>query len=428
MKINVFSVAGEALNFGARRMETIMRTAWLPVALLLILDGAAVFSVLSIENGRLITFADLAQGGSFQRASAAAGEILAVRALGGDLRFIALALAWIGLQAALVASFMAPLIRFAGLGERPQAGVLHLPFGGDQLRFLGAQAVGAFVMFGLILTPIVTGFLFIGAQIEAAVDTLYFDFPAADSLHTIQIAPAIEVLSARGELWFYAYGMWFGLAAIVFFVAWQILTRHFHALGRGVRGPGGYLMRAAFVFAVLAVLIYGYTRFATNNLAAGVADISTAMSALFGAVAILLLYANVRLLAYPGFAVCRRSMAFSPALSVSRGWNLLRLAAVAICIGVGIWFVQFVIEKLLFGWLGAAMYSLFQAGDSLDRLVNNGDGGDRIRDFFVWLWTSLAIIYKFFWMFFTYGVAAGLYGRLYRESVRVDAPAAAGDA
>ena len=44
MALGVFSVTGEALNFGGRRMETIMRVSWLPVALLLIVNMATVFA------------------------------------------------------------------------------------------------------------------------------------------------------------------------------------------------------------------------------------------------------------------------------------------------------------------------------------------------------------------------------------------------
>ena len=52
----VFSVVGEALNFGARRMETIMRVAWLPVVLMLILSMVTLFTYVSLAAGRLVTF------------------------------------------------------------------------------------------------------------------------------------------------------------------------------------------------------------------------------------------------------------------------------------------------------------------------------------------------------------------------------------
>ena len=41
MGLRIFSVVGEALNFGGRRMETIARVAWLPLLLSMIATMAA---------------------------------------------------------------------------------------------------------------------------------------------------------------------------------------------------------------------------------------------------------------------------------------------------------------------------------------------------------------------------------------------------
>mgnify|MGYP001384172842 CR=1 FL=1 len=64
----IFSIVGFSLSFGLQRMETILRVAWLPVTLLLVLDMATVFSILSIATGRFISFADVATYGEAQQA------------------------------------------------------------------------------------------------------------------------------------------------------------------------------------------------------------------------------------------------------------------------------------------------------------------------------------------------------------------------
>ncbi|MCA8896060.1 MAG: hypothetical protein KDA48_12455, partial [Amphiplicatus sp.] len=77
MELRVFPVVGAALNFGLRRMETIMRVAWLPVVLLLVFNMASAFAILSIANDRFVTFADLAQGVSYNRVVMASQAALA---------------------------------------------------------------------------------------------------------------------------------------------------------------------------------------------------------------------------------------------------------------------------------------------------------------------------------------------------------------
>jgi hypothetical protein len=49
--LGVFSVAGEALNFGWRRFGTIFRVGWLPLSLMLVFNMASVFLWLSLAYG-----------------------------------------------------------------------------------------------------------------------------------------------------------------------------------------------------------------------------------------------------------------------------------------------------------------------------------------------------------------------------------------
>ncbi|MEL6111712.1 MAG: hypothetical protein AAFR20_02810 [Pseudomonadota bacterium] len=63
-----WSVAGEALHFGARRMETIMRVGWLPVLFILVIQMASVFLTLSLATDRAVS---IATTGGFAAAKAA---------------------------------------------------------------------------------------------------------------------------------------------------------------------------------------------------------------------------------------------------------------------------------------------------------------------------------------------------------------------
>ena len=133
MKLRIFSVVGEALNFGGRRMETIARVAWLPVVLLLIVDMATVFSYLSVIAPQTITFAEVP---SFVDARNA---LVTYAVNGWQNNFnlmLMITLVSLAFQTLLVASFMAPLVRLAGLGEEPGPGLIKIAFGPDQMRYI----------------------------------------------------------------------------------------------------------------------------------------------------------------------------------------------------------------------------------------------------------------------------------------------------
>ena len=72
------------------------------------------------------------------------------------------------------------------------------------------------------------------------------------------------------------------------------------------------------------------------------------------------------------------------------------------------------------GWLLQLLTALYQAVASYTRLISSGVTGEWVQPFFVWLWNGFKILANIFWTFFFYGVLAGLYGRLYRESERDD--------
>lgn len=432
MALGVFSVTGEALNFGGRRMETIMRVSWLPVALLLIVNMATVFAYLSVIAGKLVTFADVP---TFERAQ----RLLSVYSgQGWAQRPGAMTAVTVGnlvLQALLIASFMAPLIRFAGLGERPRPGVIKLAFGPDQIRYIVSGAFSFLFVAILILTPIATTTFFVLQYIFDALSQTVARFPDPNSLHTIELTTSAETIAAQGMSWIY-YMALPTAAAIPFILAlWLLTYLHFHPSNRpSASGRANPLMRAAATLFVTAAFLAGAYWVLRQNLLQNVNAIASlsgagsggdlaggAVSAflILGIVAYLLFgYFNLRLYPYPGVAVCRKSLALGNTLRLSRGWNIIRLQVILILVSGFLLIAQYLINTYALNWILQTISVLYQAAGASTRLLNSGVTAEWVQPLFVWIWNGVKILINILWAFFSYGVAAGLYGRLYRESER----------
>ncbi|MEO0399776.1 MAG: hypothetical protein AAF224_10210 [Pseudomonadota bacterium] len=401
MRLSIFGTAGAALNFGVRRFETIMRLAWLPITLLIITNMAFVFGALSIAAGRFITFADIFGRFSFAATAARAQQVFQAGLAAGSPKMLALGLAAFVLQFVLMASFMAPLVRLKGVGEHPSAGILRVDVGPDQLRYMGGQLASG-VGVALLLAPVWLAFLFIGSQAEAALKALYVSFPDAESLHTVAVKSASDVLAARGEAWRIGGGVWYGVFAAAFLLGAVIFTAHIRAAGARL------LVAVVFGFFIAGTLAgFGYVR-GDGGLAAS-RPLALAI----------LIYASVRAFPYAGVAVCRRSMAVRDALSVTRGWNLFRLVAVLGLFFAALLFVQFVLFGLAFPMAGQAVGALFRLSELYSRLFNGGAPAPWVLPFFQTVWAGVKIGAQYLWLFFFYGASAGLLGRLYREAAGV---------
>lgn len=429
MALGVFSVTGEALNFGGRRMETIMRVAWLPVALLLVVNMATVFAYLSVIAGKIITFADIA---SFQQAQ----MLLAQHAdRGWSQNPSAMRAITIGnfvIQALLISSFMAPLIRYAGLGEKPRPGVVRLAFGPDQLRFIFAGLFSFLFVAVLIFAPIATTTFFALKYIFEALTQTMAHFPDPNSLHTIQLITAAESLAEKGASWVHYLGLPVILFVPFILALWVLAFLHFHPSNRPfAEGEGNPFLRAIVTLIVVTVVIGAiYLLFgpvilqAVNALTAGVGANAGAAAPIAAAViagiaaCLLISYFSLRLFPYPGVAVCRKSLTLGRTLSVSRGWNIIRLQIILLLVAIFLLAVQLLINSYFLVWILQTISALYQAADASSRLVNNGVTGEWVRPVFIWIWNAVKVLINIFWTFFSYGVAAGLYGRLYRESER----------
>ncbi|MEE2692068.1 MAG: hypothetical protein VX640_11070 [Pseudomonadota bacterium] len=426
MRLRMFSVVGEALHFSARRMETIMRVAWLPVVLLLILEMATAFSLLSVVYNRLITFEDAHTWAQAQKAfSNVIQQIIAAIIINGPLairwQIYAVLGASLVIQSILVASFMAPLIRLAGLGEAPRPGVVRLPFGPDQVRYIGASLLAILIMALFIFGPMMAAaFYTIKYILQAIAEIRYAQFPNPDSLHTINVISAGDVFFDAAGLRPLSRGLPLLIAAPFAVGFWLLLIAHFHPKNRAAgAGAPNILARALATLAGAAAV--GGAFWLGFLVWAGNVDPASNMSHLFAIAALgamIAYYFNLRLFPYVGVAVCRKSLGPGKTLRVTSGFNIFRLFALLVMIFAVTLGVQILINSIAFPAIGATVNYLFAATDVYTRFVNGGEGSEWVRPLFVSIWNGVKIAYNIFWLFFTYGVSAGLLGRLYRDSER----------
>ena len=444
----VFSVAGDALNFGGRRMETIARVAWLPVALLLVANMAAIFGYLSVISGRVITFEDVP---TFFSAQLQFARLAASGFEKNPEAMWAITIANLTVQTLLVSSFMAPLIRYAGLGEKPAPGAVRAPFGPDQLRFIVSGLVSFLFVSVLVFGPVAAVSYYSLSYIADAMAQTLASFPDPDSLHTIELTTAGASLAEQGMSWVYEHAMPLAFVTPFALLVWLIMFLHFHPRNRPAAPErGNVILRGLTTLIISALMLFaGYqllaglvvsqfqasatTLGAMTNLASTFKlDLPAAREGLelllntpagrlvaFGAVWLLLLnYFSLRLYPYTGVAVCRKSLALGGTLSVSRGWKILRLWAVITAIAALLYFVQaYLINVMLLQIIAPVVLErLLTLTTITTRLVNSGVTAEWVMPTFVWIWNITKIIINVLWSFFSFGVAAGLYGRLYRES------------
>lgn len=429
MGLKPFSVVGEALQFAMRRYETVLRVSALPLSLLLIFNMAAAFAYLSVANNRIITFADVANAGlSWGQVTQIAGGAAVSGLTSGAPKIWTIYGASILINAIVISSFMAPLIRYAGLGEKPPPGAFRVPFGADQMRFLLAGVLSTLIFLLIVYAPIAFATLGIIGFLSQAMQTPFASFPDADSLHTIEVVMGAKALGIR---WIHKYQVWgaaaLGVAAIV--IALLILhvrprredkSAGFGLLGRALGVTTGvilYLLGAVFLYTMLIglfsrVLVYFGLQplqgFVTTDMLAAVAFWAAAIA--FAG------FFSLQMFPYAGVAVCRRSMAFAHSFRVTRRHNLLRLALAFVLLGVVIYGAQFLLL-----WIGvnsaySVIASIALAVQGYVRVFFGPDSADWVFPFFGWLWAVIGIFITILWAAFTYGVSAGLWGRLYRES------------
>lgn len=418
MQLGFFSVAGEALNFGFRRMGAIIRTAWLPVLLMMVLNVAVVFSLLSVIAGRAVTIGDT---GSYAWAESAVIQYWSRGWARDSNAMLLIAGGGLIVQLILASKFMAPLIRLAGMGENPKGGVFTAPFGPDQLRFLVA-GVGSFALFALLIAaPAAAGAHFAGAYVADALNQTVARFPDPESLHTIKLLPLKQSIVEQKASGFFDLAIPAVVAAPALLAIWAGIMLHFRASTDDERAGANVLLRA--LIAAIAVALFA------GAILVGVAYLSEKQPAtgagaqfVFATVAALLfLYVSIRLFPYAGVAVNRRSLAFANTFHVSRRWNVLKLAGILVFVsGLLLAIHVFAINALFLDFFVPQIIGLLYSAVAVyTRLLNSGVTAEWVQPLFIWIWSAIKILVNLFWTFFSYGVLAGLFGRLYRDSERM---------
>jgi hypothetical protein len=421
MALRSFSVVGDALDFSTRRFETVMRVTALPLILLLVFNMAAALGYLSVANGRIITFTDIANAGAtwpqvVQLASNALSSGIAAGSTPVYLIFTASSL----LNVIIVSTFMAPLIRYAGLGEKPAPGLVRAPFGPDQIRFLLSGLLSFLLTSLVVYGPIGFATFVIIGIISKAVGAPGARFPDENSLHTVDLVSGWEVKSAHADYWLYQYGYWSAATAVVAGLLAIVFILHFRPRAEDRTAGIGLFWRAAGVLAFLALYFAAAWRaigfFGAASGGAASPDFSAA--GIFGAAALLAaIFLGLRLYPYTGVAVCRRSLGFAGTFRATRRYSILTLGLAFVLLGLILFLAQ-----LLLVWVGggaawAVTAYIAAAVESVVRLGSDGEGGNWVMPFFTGLWAFIGIVFTILWTAFTYGVSAGLWGRLYRESL-----------
>ncbi|MFN3960803.1 MAG: hypothetical protein ACK4NP_12930 [Parvularculaceae bacterium] len=417
--LNVFSVAAEALHFGWRRFGTILRVGLMPMTLMLVLNMASVFLWLSLAYGKAITFADVVRAGArWDQVVALAAQAQAQGIAANSSAAWTLWLASLGVNLILLASFMAPLTRYAGLGEKPAPGVIRAPFGPDQIRFIAAGVLSTVVFLAVAYAPIAVATFSVIGFMATAMTTPFASFPDADSLHTVDVIFGADRFGVR---WLYGWQVWGAAAAALGVVLVTLIFGHVaprredRGAGIGLLGRGlGALAGVAVYFAAAAWIYNAIFKNAAPS-ALALADGLSGVLFMAGAAAVLV-FAGLRLYPYAGVAVCRRSMAIAGSLRVTRRHNLFRLLAAFALIG-GLLFGAQLLITIAFSLLTGVIGALFGAAESAARL-GGAEGGWAARSAALAIGAS-GVAANALWALFTYGVSAGLMGRLYRESEKI---------
>lgn len=416
--LGVFSVAAEALNFGWRRFGVVLRVGGLPLTLMLVFNMASVFLWLSLAYGKPISFADVAAAGaSWGQIIALSQQAQAQGLAANSAAAWTIAIGSLAVNLILLSSFMAPLVRYAGLGEKPAPGFVRAPFGPDQIRFLLAGALASVVFFVTAYAPVTVATAAILGFVQSAMTTPFASFPNADSLHTVDVIFGVDRFGVR---WLYGWQVWGAAAAFIGLLLAALVFGHvaprredkgagIGALGRGLGAllaVGAYFLSAAAAYNAL----FGDVARKTGAFADGLAG-----AMFIAAGAAVMIFAGVRLYPYAGVAVCRRSMALGGALRVTRRHDLFRLLAAMLLIGFLLFGAQILIS-VAFSLMTGVIATLFGAAETASRL-GGGEGGWAARSAALAISAS-GVAANALWALFTYGVSAGLMGRLYRESAK----------
>lgn len=150
-QLPIFQTVGESLTFGFFHLFKVLRLAWLPMILIMVVWAAAVILVFGSGVTAVLT-AGVAEGFAGKDVWEQIFDGMAWETVGLGFGAVAvLAYLAAALVSALVAgSYAVPVYRLAAVNASPPDGLFNLRIGPPQWRYLGATVI----QIGLILIPV----------------------------------------------------------------------------------------------------------------------------------------------------------------------------------------------------------------------------------------------------------------------------------
>lgn len=183
--LSVMGVIYEALGFAVRQYSTVLRVAWLPILLLLIMHVIAMQRGWLIPVDGMLTAVRLEPGYIYKFVEAA---------IAGKPILIAL----MGFAVLMQTSYMVPLIKFAATGAPPHHRSVHLSFGLTHIKYILASIVSFVAIIILARLAISLGMRWIYGTIMPWLKTEHMVF-AEGSLHSVELEPAFGSVNAALE-------------------------------------------------------------------------------------------------------------------------------------------------------------------------------------------------------------------------------------
>ncbi len=496
-------------------METILRLIWLPLILLLCVQFVWAYCMLDLLveepiQAKTVLFYTIAQE-QYKTYPVVAWQRV-------PWHMFALTIGVVISSLYIIASFMVPLIRYAATGEKPPEGLFRQSWGIANLRFSRAALLSGFVSLLVLFAPLMAAMNALNQHILRSVVKIeipdHVKFPFEESLHTVYQSSIADLVTNKANVWVLGIPVSIlALAIPILSIFLFLMVRHF-AFGRMRGGHAGEgTSNRKTLFNVLIVLLLSMVVFfllwgMVSTILPRPPIVDSLLPKLGGSLGhfsffavslfLLLAYLNMRLFAWPGYAVMRRpgpigqskpvrnnikgfffligifaigallyffgdkisgmpgmsvlgqgwnwvfahyisvmsdhgiyvlcalivaafvTMYFSNGLRAnlitSRGTNLFRIIGLFLLVFIVTYAMQYAINFLLNKVVFRAVSLTYAMLVTSTRLSNSGVSAAWITPTILWSWTGFKVLVNLFWMIFSYGVLAGLYGRLFTHT------------
>jgi hypothetical protein len=277
-----------------------------------------------------------------------------------------------------------------------------------------ASQFASFVLaFVVTLGPIMFASALVLDAIAEALRAGALYYPDSQSLHTVTLLDAKGLAELQGRKWLVDDYYWLAAALGATLLFAFVLVRHWRLAGSG--GISSLLLPT-----LLIPLYYvGVAKVLASQ--PWTTELARSPSAFLGAAAFgLMAYANLRMFPYAGVAVCARSMALKPTMSLTRGSGILGvLGALVLSLAV-VTIAGLLVSIVLSPAILTVVMGVGAAVSSYVRFQFGFEEFTAVQAFFAGLVAIANTILNIAWTIFSYAVLAGLWGRLYRDGRRME--------